>query len=207
MSGRCTAVRARLCAPAERQVAAGHTHLCVSLCTQQVHVSRGGAALHLSVCLSVSQANTRISAFHQSLRPSEIHHKVEEVKVGGRSRCSAARGSGLTVGHMTTSQFCCHPRGCTGVDGALVVSRRCHLSTPESFTSWITFLHAQVPAHLQAPPTWFLHSGHGDIPVFLNTLQYISVKWCMNIQHTRQEVTWKFKSHDVTLCSDFCKKC
>uniref|UniRef100_A0A674PNT2 Outer mitochondrial transmembrane helix translocase n=1 Tax=Takifugu rubripes TaxID=31033 RepID=A0A674PNT2_TAKRU len=97
--------------------------VCVTVhrCIKEV-VSRGVAALHLSVCLSVSQANRRISPFHQSLRSSEIHHQVEEVKVGGRSRCSAARGSGLTAGHMTTSQVCCHPRVCTGVDGAVVVS-------------------------------------------------------------------------------------
>lgn len=120
------------------------------------------------VCLSASQANTRITPFHQSLRSSEIHHKVEEVKVSGRSRCSAARGSGLTVGHMTTSQVCCRPQGCTGVDEAVVVSPRCHLSTPESLTSWIT-----CSSHVQAPPTSRLHprgSDTLDMEIFLFSL-------------------------------------
>lgn len=40
---------------------------------------------------------------HQPIRSSEIHHEVEEVKVGGWNRRSAARRSGLSVGHMTSS--------------------------------------------------------------------------------------------------------
>lgn len=153
-----------------------HPHLCVSAGTSKQWFPEVWLPFTcLPVCLSVSQANRRISPLHQSLRSSEIHHKVEEVQVGGRSRCSAARCPGLTGGHMTTSQFCRRLRDCTGVDGAVVMSHRCHLSTPESLTSWIAFL-LQRPrpdsAHIQAPPTWFLHAGQEEMFLFSFTLIY-----------------------------------
>lgn len=126
--------RASLEVTSERCVVMPRCCACATLCTRR---ETGTGLTHPSVCpasgcglsspvwLSVhlSQAIGGSGALHHSVRPPEINHEDEEVKVGGRSRCSAARRPGLTPGHMTS------PPGRWDVDGAVVTSHRCRLST------------------------------------------------------------------------------
>lgn len=137
----------------ERCVVMLHCCACAIVCTRrETGSSLSDTSLtQLSVCavspvhLSLSQPIRGNGPLHHAGRPSEISHEVEEVQVGGRSCCSAARCPGLTLGHMSTLP------ACWDVSGAVAVSQRRHLSASELLTSRPEML---TSAHLPVVPCW-----------------------------------------------------